>query len=90
MHDEAIFAPSYAVDFMRIGSWRWVRWPDCTTTRYCPPVVYDPHEVYVFWIDERVRAETRDARRTGKGFPESTKVINPDQPNTESAAPANP
>ena len=90
MHDEAIFAPSYAVDFMRIGSWRWVRWPDCATTRYCPPVVYDPHEVYVFWIDEKMRAETQAARRTGKAFPESTKVINPDQLKAESAAPAKP
>jgi microcin C transport system substrate-binding protein len=28
MHDEAIFVPAYSVDFVRIGSWRWVRWPD--------------------------------------------------------------
>jgi len=90
MHDEAIFAPSYAVDFMRIGSWRWVRWPDCATTRYCPPVVYDPHEVYVFWIDEKMRAETLAARRTGKTFPESTKIITPVPPKTKAATPAKP
>ena len=54
MHDEAIFVPGYSVDFVRIGSWRWVRWPDCETTRFSPPVVYDPHEVFVFWIDEEV------------------------------------
>ena len=87
IHDEAIFVPSYAVDFMRIGSWRWVRWPDCATTRFCPPVVYDPHEVYVFWIDEKLRAETRNARRTGKGFPESTRVIKQDPAATPAANP---
>ncbi len=75
VHDEAIFAPAYSVDFVRVGSWRWVRWPDCETTRFCPPVVYDPHEVFVFWIDEEMQKETLAARRTGKTFPESTRTI---------------
>ena len=75
MHDEAIFIPGYSVDFVRIGSWRWVKWPDCENTRFSPPVVYDPHEVFVFWIDDAVKAETQSARRTGKSFPESTRTI---------------
>jgi microcin C transport system substrate-binding protein len=75
MHDEAIFLPGYSVDFMRIGSWRWVKWPDTETTRFSPPLVYDPHESFVFWIDEDVNSETQAARRSGKAFPESTKVI---------------
>lgn len=75
VHDEAIFAPAYSVDFVRVGSWRWVRWPDCETTRFCPPVVYDPHEVFVFWIDEEIQKETLAARRSGKTFPESTRTI---------------
>ncbi len=75
MHDEAIFVPAYAVDYMRLGSWRWVRWPDCPETRFSPPVVFDPHEVFVFWIDEKAREETQHARRNGDVFPESTRVI---------------
>ena len=75
IHDEAIFVPGYSVDFIRVGSWRWVKWPDCETTRFSPPVVYDPHEVFVFWIDEAVKAETQSARRTGKSFPETTRTI---------------
>ena len=75
MHDEAIFVPAYAVDYMRLGSWRWVRWPDCPETRFSPPVVFDPHEVFVFWIDEKAREETQHARRNGEVFPESTRVI---------------
>ncbi|RYD36327.1 MAG: hypothetical protein EOP85_18360, partial [Verrucomicrobiaceae bacterium] len=75
MHDEAIFAPAFAVDYVRIGSWRWVRWPDCPETRFCPPVVYDPHEVFVFWIDEDIQEETQAARRSGQSFPESTRVV---------------
>ncbi len=75
MHDEAIFVPAYSVDYMRIGSWRWVRWPDCENTRFSPPVVYDPHEVFVFWIDEKLQAETQAARRSGAAFTESTKTV---------------
>ena len=75
MHDEAIFVPGYSVDFVRIGSWRWVKWPDCESTRFSPPVVYDPQEVFVFWIDEDVKAETQSARRTGMSFPESNRTI---------------
>jgi microcin C transport system substrate-binding protein len=75
MHDEAIFAPAYSVDFVRVGSWRWVRWPDSENTRFCPPVVFDPHEVFVFWVDEEIKKETQAARRTGKTFPESTRTV---------------
>jgi microcin C transport system substrate-binding protein len=75
MHDEAIFVPGYSVDFIRIGSWRWVKWPNCANTHFSPPIVFDPHEVFVFWIDDQVKAETQAARRFGKSFPESTRTI---------------
>ncbi|MDP3850299.1 MAG: ABC transporter substrate-binding protein [Luteolibacter sp.] len=94
IHDEAIFVPGFSVDFVRIGSWRWVRWPDCDTTRFSPPVVYDPHEVFVFWVDEEMREETQSARRSGRAFPESTKTVDAyrmvaePMPANESPAPA--
>lgn len=75
MHDEAIFVPGYSVDFIRVGSWRWVKWPNCANTHFSPPIVFDPHEVFVFWIDDQVKAETQAARRFGKSFPESTRTI---------------
>lgn len=75
IHEEGIFAPAYASDFMRIGSWRWVRWPDCETTRYSPPVVYDPHEAFVFWIDQDIQRETLAARRENRSLGESTRVV---------------
>lgn len=75
MHDEAIFVPGYTTDFVRVGSWRWVRWPDCPETRFSPPVVYDPHETFVFWVDQDIQEETQSARRTGKSYPESTRIF---------------
>lgn len=75
MHDEAFFLPGYTVDFMRLGSWRWVRWPDCEETRFCPPVVYEPFEAHVLWIDEDMRAETMEAKRSGKTFGEVNRIF---------------
>ncbi|MEO0018628.1 MAG: hypothetical protein RLZZ522_1911, partial [Verrucomicrobiota bacterium] len=70
IHDEAIFAPGYTIDFIRLANWRWVKWPDCDDTRFSPPVVLDPHQVHVLWIDEDARRETLAARLNGGRFPE--------------------
>lgn len=75
MHDEAIFVPGFSMDFVRVGSWRWVRWPDCENTRFSPPAIYEPYESFVFWVDEEIRAETQAARRSGKAYPESTLIV---------------
>jgi len=75
VHDEAIFNPGYTVDFVRVASWRWVRWPDSEETRFCPPIVYEPLEVHVHWIDEEMRVETMDARRAGRTFPEVNRIF---------------
>jgi len=75
IHDEGFFNPAFSVDFMRIGSWRWVRWPDSEFTKFSPPLLYDPHESFVFWIDEEIKEETLAARRAGKTFPEVTRMV---------------
>lgn len=80
MHDEAIFSPGYSVDFIRVGSWRWVRWPDCETTRFSPPVVFDPHDAFVYWIDPTRFEETQSAMRTGTSFQETSRVIDTRKP----------
>jgi len=75
IHDEGFFAPGYTVDFVRLGSWRWVRWPDCENTRFSSPVVLDPHDVFVLWIDEDIKKETQAARTSGKSFGECNRVV---------------
>lgn len=75
IHDEGFFVPAYTTDFIRIGSWRWLRWPDSEVTRFSPPVVYDPLEVFAYWIDEEKKKETMDARRSGKVFDEVNRII---------------
>lgn len=75
IHDEAIFVPAYTVDFVRIGSWRWMRWPDSEETRFCPPIVYEPLEAHVHWIDGEMKEETMDAKRSGKTFEEVNRIF---------------
>jgi len=75
VHDEAIFVPAYTVDFKRMGSWRWVCWPDSETTRFSPPVIYEPLEEHVHWIDQKKKKETLAAMKAGKVFPEVNRVF---------------
>ncbi len=75
VHDEAIFVPGYMTDFIRVGCWRWLRWPDSEQTRFCVPVVYEPFEAHVHWIDEEIKKETVKAKRDGKKFPEVNRVF---------------
>lgn len=75
IHDEAIFVPGYTVDFIRMGSWRWLRWPDSEQTRFCAPIVYEPTEVHVHWIDEEMKKETLEAKRSGRGFGEVNRIF---------------
>lgn len=74
MHDEALFCPGFQTPFSRIGFWRWVKWPDSDTTKFCPPINFDPMESFVFWIDQDVQKETLKAMTEGKTFPEKTTV----------------
>ncbi len=74
IHDEAIFIPGYMTEFLRVGTWRWIRWPDSEFTEFAPPITYAPFESYAFWIDEDIRAETLEAKRTGRTFPEVQEV----------------
>ena len=90
IHDEGIFVPGFTEDFIRLGSWRWVRWPDCDTTRFSPPVVLDPHEVFVLWIDESIKQATLAARASRKSFGEVTRIADAyrdPQPAAEPPAP---
>jgi microcin C transport system substrate-binding protein len=92
MHDEAFFVPGYTVDFVRMGSWRWLRWPDSEQTRFCAPIVYEPTEVHVHWIDEEMKKETIEAKRAGKSFGEVNRIFDdyrfPNAPPAEEPAAA--
>ena len=73
--DEALFSPAWTVNYNRMGSWRWVRWPDTKDTPFSPPIVYEPLETYCLWIDNAIKEETKKAMKSGKTFPEVQREI---------------
>lgn len=75
IYDEAFFIPAFMVDYICIGSWRWIQWPDSETTPFSMPIMYDALAEYCYWIDEEKKKETLEAVKSGKTFPEVQKVI---------------
>jgi len=65
LHDYASFSPGYVVPFFRVGTWRWVGYPE----DYHVKLGRNFSEWMLFWVDEDLKKETMDARRTGKTFP---------------------
>ena len=66
--EEDLFVPGYTTEFNRVANWRWVRWPDVPETRFSPPLAYIPMESYCYWIDEKMKEKTLQAKRNGKAF----------------------
>lgn len=63
-HEYASFSPGFVQPFYRAAYWRWVRWPEGFNFKY---TVY-PHEMFAFWIDTEMKAETLEARAAGRVF----------------------
>ncbi len=69
------WVPGWTSSYWRFAQWRWVRWPDTPECRFCPPRYYDPLDSHLYWIDEKLRRETQEARAEGRSFPEVERNI---------------
>ncbi len=74
IHDDALVIMGADRSFTSLAFWRWLKWPDSETTKFCVPVVYEPRDSYLYWIDDEVKQETLRAKRDGRKFPEVEKV----------------
>ena len=79
----AAWVPGWTTTYWRFAQWRWIRWPDSPECRFCPPRYYDPLDSHLYWVDEKTRQETLEARRHGDSFPE-TELFIPLPPDAES------
>ena len=70
LHDDGSFVPGFVIPFMRIASWRWIRWPEDFNVKLATSAV----EYHLFWIDGEMEEATRQARKTGEKFPASDAV----------------
>lgn len=71
LHRDAPWIPGYMIPYIRCGYWRWVKWPDDFNVRK----TRDLHSSYVFWIDEDVKEETKEAMREKTTFPERNLIF---------------
>ncbi len=72
---EACWIPGWTTAYCRFAQWRWIRWPDSPTCRFCPPRYFDPLDSHLYWIDEEERTLTLKAKAAGKALPEEELVV---------------
>lgn len=72
IHDRALWVPGVERPFYRLGSWRWVRWPEDFNVQFAN----DPEMGKVMWIDNDIKKETEDAMHAipPRTFPEKNVV----------------
>jgi len=71
IHDDASWVNGWAQPFLRLGYWRWVKWPEGFNAMQARDAV----EMFLFSIDTAAQAETDAARKAGKTFPPSVRVF---------------
>ena len=63
-HEHASFSPGYYQGFFRLGYWRWIKYPDSFNYKHAR----GSGELFVHWIDTKLKEETLAARKAGEKF----------------------
>lgn len=71
IEDRASVIPAWESPFYRYLSWRWVQWPKNGNAR----ASREPLDAHMFWIDEDIKSQTKEAMKEGKDFGEVTRVF---------------
>jgi microcin C transport system substrate-binding protein len=83
IHDSGAFIPGTMVPYIRMASWRWMKLPDDLGTRWNEDLFeFSGNTGGLFWIDEKLKAETMEARKAGKAF-EPVTIVNTKYKKTE-------
>ena len=61
----AAWVPGIAPPAYRVGSWRWVQWPDDFNVKRSTL----ERDFFVHWLDDALREETKAALKQGTSFP---------------------
>lgn len=64
-HDYASFSPGWYQPSLRLGHWRWMRYPDYFNHKY----ISATGDLWLHWIDTDLKKEVLEARKSGKTFP---------------------
>jgi microcin C transport system substrate-binding protein len=71
IEDRASSIPAWESSTYRYLCWRWLRWPKTGNARQSQM----PLDAMMYWIDEDIKRETKEAMRTGKDFGEVLRVF---------------
>ena len=71
LYNHASFIPGYVQPFYRVGSWRWVRYPDNFNLKHSRSA----GQYFVHWIDTEIKEKTLAARDSGQTFPPQINVF---------------
>lgn len=71
LHADASFVPGFVLPFYRVGHHRWLRYPEGTFNEMH---TNSDMKEFVAWIDEDIKAETLEAKKSGKTFPPEINV----------------
>ena len=70
LYEDASFSPGFVMPFYRTGYWRWIGWPDDFNVKLSSTV----GEYYLGWIDQDLKKEVQEARKSGKTYPPKVEV----------------
>jgi microcin C transport system substrate-binding protein len=69
--EDGCFVPGFVIPFYRSAYWRWVKFPEDFNVMTSESA----GEWWLAWIDEELKKETLEARKTGKTFPPEIRVF---------------
>lgn len=71
LHDDASFIPGFVTPSVRVGTWRWIQYPEDFSVK----IATSPGEYRLGWIDQDMREETLRAVKSGQTFPPVIRTI---------------
>jgi microcin C transport system substrate-binding protein len=71
IHDRACTIPAWEEPFYRYLCWRWLQWPNTGNARASQL----PLDEHMYWIDEDIKAETKQAIKEGRSYGEVLRVF---------------
>ena len=64
LYEDASFVPGFVQPYYRVAHWRWLRYPRDFNVK----LSRSSGEYFLAWIDEDLKRETLEARKSGKKF----------------------
>jgi microcin C transport system substrate-binding protein len=84
LYDDASFVPGFVQPFYRTAHWRWIQYPDDFNVK----LSRSSGEFFLAWIDEDLKKETLEGRKSGKTFEPVIKVFDQYAPKSAKEGPS--